>query len=184
MSHMPRMLDDEILGQLERRWQELGTTMPDRMEPGLDDAEIDRITAPLVFRVPEEVRRVFRWHRGSSLAPFAAYRTLLPLETSVRLTLGFRQQDDDWRPNWLKFMDEKPYIVLACGSYDDPVPVWHYDYAQLPPTRPAFASIGELFLFWISLIDEGYMYWDAPFWRMRPHLPEDIANKLGGVPSD
>ncbi len=81
-------------------------------------------------------------------------------------------------------MDEKPYIALACGSYDDPVPVWNYDYAQLPPTRPAFASIGEQFLFWISLIDGGYMYWDAPSWYMRPQLPEDIANKLGGVPSD
>ena len=158
--------------------------MPDCMEPGLDDAEIDRITAPLDFRVPEEVRRVFRWHRGSSLAPFAAYRTLLPLETSVRQTLGFRRQDDDWRPNWLKFMDEKPYIALACGSYNDPVPVWHYDYTQLPPTRPAFASIGDLFLFWISLIDDGYMYWDAPFWHLDPQVPEEIVERLGGVPSD
>src|SRR5215218_9803464 len=92
---MARMLDDEILVQLDRRWQELGTTMPDRMEPGLDDAEIDRITALLGFRVPEEVRRVFRWHRGSSLAPFTAYRTLIPLETSVQSTLDFREDDDD-----------------------------------------------------------------------------------------
>ena len=51
-------------------------------------------------------------------------------------------------------------------------------------TQQAFASIGELFLFWISLIDEGYMYWDAPSWYISTQLPEDIANKLGGVPSD
>jgi hypothetical protein len=181
---MPRMLDDEILGQLERRWQELGTTMLDRMEPGLDDGEIDRIAAPLGFRLPEEVRRVFRWHRGSSLAPFAVHRTLLPLETSVQSTLDFRQDDDDWQPDWLSFMDEKPYIALACGDFDDPVPVWHYDYVHLPPTRPVFASIGELFLFWIELIDNDYMYWNTPFWPMRRQTPQDVVKKVVGVPSD
>lgn len=184
MSHMPCMLDDEILGQLERRWQELETTMPERMERGLDDAEIDRIAAPLGFPLPEEVRRVFRWHRGSSLAPLAVHRMLAPLEASVQSTLDFREDDNGWRPEWLSFMDEKPYVALACGDLHDPVPVWHYDYVHLPPTRPVFASIGELFLFWIALIDNGYMYWDAPFWRTHPLTPQDVLTKIVGVPSD
>jgi hypothetical protein len=178
------MLDDEILAQLERRWRELGTTMADRMEPGLDDAQIDRVAAPFGMQIPEEVRRVFRWHRGSSLAPLAAHRTLLPLEISVQSTLELREDDSHWHPEWLKFMDENPYIALACnGDYNDPVEVWHYDYAQLPPTRPAFASIGELFLIWLELIDDGYMFWDPPLWNMHA-TPPAITRILGGVPND
>jgi SMI1 / KNR4 family (SUKH-1) len=182
---MPRMLDEELLSRLERRWHDLGTPMPGRMEAGLDDAQIDRIAASLPFRLPEEVRRIYRWHSGSSLSDIVFSRVLLPLQVSVEDTLDFLATDSDWKPGWLKFMNEKPYIALDCsGGYDDPVPVWHYDYAQLPPTRPAFVSLGELFLFWISLLDDGYMYWDAPSWRMRPDLPEDITNRLSGVPSD
>jgi hypothetical protein len=186
MSGVPRMLDDEILGELELRWRRLGTTMAERMEPGLDDDEIDQITAPLGFSLPEEARRVFRWHQGSSLAPLAAYRTLIPLGTCVQSTLDFLEDDDDWPRGWVSFMDEKPYMALDCrGGPDDPVAVWHYDYAhQQLPTRPVFASIGELFLFWISLIDDGHMTRDAPRWDLRQPLPADIRAKLAGVPSD
>jgi hypothetical protein len=50
------MLDHTLLAALEARWRDLGTTMDQRMRPGLSDTDIDRITAPLAFPVPEEVR--------------------------------------------------------------------------------------------------------------------------------
>jgi len=182
---MPTFLNDDILRELERRWADLAPQMQERMEPGLDEADIDRITAPLGFRVPEEVRRVFRWHNGSSLKPFVLGRTLVSLEDSVGSTLGFREFDEILRPEWLHFLDEKPYIALDCGgTSDDPVPVWHYDEGPDEPTRPVFESVGDMFLFWIKLIDNGTMCWDDPYWSTRDPLPSSTAQKLRGVPTD
>jgi hypothetical protein len=182
---MPKMIDEELLSRLERRWHELGSTMLSRMEPGLDDAQIDQIAAPLDFRIPEEVRRLYRWHAGSSLSDIVYSRVLLPLQVSVDDTLDFLATDDDWKPGWLKFMNEKPYIALDCsGNYEGPVAVWHYDYMSEPPTRPVFESIGDMFAFWLRLLDEGVMYWDAPAWKLRQPLPDDTAELLWGIPTE
>ncbi|MEN3267947.1 hypothetical protein [Pseudonocardia sp.] len=59
-------------------------------------------------------------------------------------------------------MDEKPYLIFDCrGERNAPVPVWHLDYAYDFPTRPVFASIGAMVSFWIDLIDDGQISWDA-----------------------
>lgn len=178
------MLDSKLLAQLKRRWHSLGTTMDQPMRPGLTDTEIDRIAAPLGFPLPEEVRRLYRWHDGSGRGTMIWGRGLYSLEQSVRSTLEFRADDDDWRPGWLNAMDEKPYVAFACdGDQDQPVPVWHYDYVSPPPTRPVFAGIGEMVAFWIELIDTNIMYWDTRAWKVRD-LPQDVERKLLGVPAD
>jgi hypothetical protein len=179
---MPALLTDDILRELERRWADLGTSMSERMGPGLSDGENDRIAAPLGFRVPEEARMVFRWHDGSGLKPFVLGRTLVSLEGYFWTTLDFRAFAEALRPERLHFLDEKPYVALDCGgAFDGSVPAWHYDEGPDAPTRPVFDSIGDMFLFWIGLIDSGSMRWDDPLWSTREPLSDGDRQKLRGV---
>lgn len=182
---MPRLLDTELLQDLERRWDELDTSMPSRMKPGLQDIDIDRIAAPLGFKLPEEVRHLYRWHDGSGLATMIWHRGMSSLQEAVTDTLVFREDDEEWQPGWLNIMDERPYVAVDCNvGLQDPVPVWHYGYDWPDPTRPVFASIGDMFAFWIELIDGGLMYWKREQWKISDSVSEEILGKLSGVPND
>lgn len=181
------MLDSELLRQLEANWLAAGATTLEKMAPGLTDEDIDRIAAPLGFRLPEEVRRLYRWHDGSNLYPFICPRALTSLEQTVEQTLDFVEDDDAWKPGWVHVMDEKPYVVLACSGEDQGlVPVWHYDYAAFDfPSRPVFASIGDMVAFWIDLIDQGSMFWRGESWWIdEATMPDDALQRLRGVPTD
>jgi len=154
------------------------------MKPGLQDAEIDRISAPLGFDLPDEVRRLYRWRDGSGLATMIWRRGMSSLEQAVTDTLAFREDDECWQPTWLNIMDERPYVAVECGvGPQDPVPVWHYGYDWPDPTRPVFASIGDMVAFWIELIDDGLMYWDHAQWRVGDAIPGETLEKLSGVPN-
>jgi hypothetical protein len=177
------MLDDQILHALEERWQTHGAETLSRMEPGLSDDEIDRAAAALDFDLPDEVRTLFRWRDGSGLYPMIWTRGMTSLEQSIKQTHEMEDIDQDWPPGWFNVMNDRPYVIFDCtGAVDAPVPVWHYDFGPL--TRPVFASVGEMFAFWIDLIDDGTMYWDGDMWQVRQPLPDDIAIKLAGVPLD
>ena len=59
----------------------------------------------------------------------------------------------------------------------------HLDPEFPDPTRPVFESLGDMFRFWIELLDDGIMYWTGRTWSARD-VPPDAALKLGGVPTD
>jgi hypothetical protein len=142
---MPRTLDTELLDEFERRLRDRSAVFFDRLRPGLGDEEIDRLSAPLGFDLPEEVRRWYRWQNGSSSFPIILSRAFKPLATDVQSTHEFVQDDNNWHTGWLKVMDEKPYIVFDCGgAADAPVPVWHYDYNFAVPTRPVHPRLQGL----------------------------------------
>lgn len=160
------------------------------MAPGIDDGEIDRVSVPLGLVLPEELRRLFRWRNGSSLSDIVWRRGLFTLAHCVQSTLGMRDESDDdfvWPFEWVQIMNEKPYLAADCrGDHDAPVPIWHFDYEFEYPTRPVFASIGDMVTFWIETIDSGEIYWSGHegLWRAREPLAEDVAQRYGGVPSD
>ncbi|WP_445152676.1 hypothetical protein [Baekduia sp. Peel2402] len=107
------------------------------------------------------------------------------LEQAVVVTENFRQDDEEWSATWLSILDERPYVAVDCGvGLDDPVPVWHYGSDWGTPTRPVFASIGDMVSFWIELIEDGSMNWEDPMWRRRADLPEELGERLSGVPQD
>ena len=183
---MPRMLDDDLLSGLERRWREQSPALLQRLCPGIDDGEIDRLAKPLGYAIPEEVRRWHRWHDGSTGRPIIFSRCLGTLESNVALTLEFERIDETWPRGWLKVMDEKPYLIFDCrGELNAPVPVWHLDYSFDFPTRPVFGSIGDMVSFWIELIDDGQISWDAQGeWPMRQPVPDAVLQWIMGVPTD
>jgi hypothetical protein len=183
---MPTMLDDELLEALERRWREQSPALLQRMEPGIDDDEIDRLSAPLGYAIPDELRRWYRWHNGSANRAVILSRAFRPLDDSVARTLEFEQDEEQWPKGWTLVMDEKPLLIFDCrGGVSVPVPVWHFDYAFDFPTRPVFASIGDMVSFWIELIDDGQISWDADGEEhVRQPVPEPILERMSGVPTD
>jgi hypothetical protein len=66
-------------------------------------------------------------------------------------------------------------------------PVWHLDYSFDfdRPTPPVFDSIGDMVTFWIELIDDGQISWDAEGDEpIRQPVPDAILRRMTGVPTD
>jgi hypothetical protein len=187
LSSMARMLDDELLGGLDRRWREQSPALLERIAPGLSDEEIDRLAEPLGVALPEEVRRWFRWQDGSAGRQVIFARAFYSLRTGVKLSLEF-VADDERIGGWLQALDEKPYVFFDCrGDLDQPAPVWHFEYSFDfdRPTRPVFDSIGDMVAFWIELIDGGHVSWDAAGdWVFQESMPEAARRRVWGVPTD
>ena len=86
----------------------------------------------------------------------------------------------------MQVMDEQPCLLFDCrGGVTSPVPVWHLDYAFDFPTRPVFDSIGDMVAFWIELIDDGQVTWDANGdEHIREPVPDAVHQRIRGVPTD
>jgi hypothetical protein len=183
---MARMLDTELLAQLEAGWRRAGALYVDAMLPGLSDEEIDRTTARLDLALPEEARRWYRWHNGSDGHGINAHRIMTTLDDDVEATVDLQEADLDWKAGWLHVMNETPFVIFDCrGGHDAPVPVWHYFQGFDFPTRPMFDSIGDMVAFWIQLMEEDHTIWSREFgWHLREPAPEDVIFRLGGVPTD
>jgi hypothetical protein len=185
---MPRMLDQELLGELDRRWREQSPALVGRLDSGLADAEIDLLAEPLGYTLPEEVRRWFRWHNGSTNRPIIFTRAFMTLADAVSQTLDFAAMDETLTNGWLHTIDEKPYVVFDCrGEANAPAPVWHFEYSFNfdHPTRPVFESIGDMVAFWIELIDDGQIFWNTKGdWGIRDGVPDAITRRIWGVPTD
>jgi hypothetical protein len=179
----PRLLDAQLLHALEERWRTRGAETPDRMAPGLSDEEIDRIAAPLGFALPEEIRTLYRWHDGSQRYVMTWARGMISLQVVVAEAATMPPWDEERRPTWLRILDERPYLVADCAvGLHDPVPIWNYGPDWGPATRPVFASVGDMVALWIDLIDNDLMYWDGTIWQVRDATPEDVLERLTGVP--
>jgi hypothetical protein len=182
-----KLLDDELLGALEGRWRARGAQTLEVMEPGLTDEQIDEFAAPLGFPLPDELRTLYRWHGGSGRHEMAWLRALRPLDLAVTSSLKDRASSDDWRPGWIQILSERPAVLVDCLANDPhgPAPVWNHHVEIDPPTRPSFASVGDMVAFWIELIDEDLMYWDGRLWQIRDdRISEEAMQRLSGVPQD
>jgi hypothetical protein len=182
------MLDTRLLEELEERWRDQSPALLQRLRPGIDDAEIDRVAEPLGFPIPEEVRRWYRWHNGSIGHPIIFSRCFGTLSDDVVATLDLEEDEDKWKKGWLHVMDEKPYLIFDCrGDVNAPAPVWHFEYSfDLDrPTRPVFDSIGDMVSFWIELIDNGQIFWDVHGeWHIREPVSDAVHQRIRGVPTD
>ncbi|WP_445152677.1 SMI1/KNR4 family protein [Baekduia sp. Peel2402] len=182
-----RLLDDQLLAALEQRWREQGAQTPDHMEPGLTDEQIDEITAPLGFPLPDELRTLYRWHNGSGRYEMAWLRALWALDTAVPTSLKDAVSSDDWRPGWMQILSERPAVLVDClaNGQHGPAPVWNHHVEIEAPTRPVFASVGDMVSFWIELIDDDLMYWDGRLWQIRDdRISDEAMQRLSGVPQD
>jgi hypothetical protein len=167
----PRLLDNDLLAALERRWQDQGAFVGRALRPGLSDAEIDRATEPIQLRLPREARRWWGWHDGADPQPpgpageYGPGRAFLPLHQAVRHCVQWREvmghedgegPDPNWKYAWLPIDSEKIVTVIDCSvKWDEPVPARRF-FAEMPQAGAAgVRSLGELVETWIRLIDSG-----------------------------
>src|SRR4051794_6830793 len=182
----PLLLDDNLLQSLERSWSDAGAQYLGAMRAGLSDVEIDELDARLDFALPEEVRRWYGWHDGSNEYYITSLRMMTSLADDVDQALMLQGEDQAWPRGWLRTMSDQPFVAFDCrGAKDDPVPVWHYHLGFEPPTRPVFASIGDMVAYWIRLVTERTLTWSPEAgWRLAPSADPDVVAHLGGVPTD
>jgi hypothetical protein len=155
-------LDDELLGHFERALHAVGAAITQVWAPGLDDAEIDALTAPHGFQLPEEARRWWRWHNGfvAGARPpdmdLTPRRPLMDLAETLELYGASRGA---WLQlygfdRWLMPMADRPSVYFACdGAPEDPVPI--HTQQDIEEPIQALPSIGELVKTWTELIETG-----------------------------
>jgi hypothetical protein len=157
------LLSDAALGEFVSELRRLGAPVADALAPGLTDAEIDELLAPLGIDLPEEARRWWRWHNGTDPhAPLASrmfgHRHLLSLQDEASFNLETRDvyKDAVGIPKLLRPIDQKPEIFFDCRRPGHgPVPIYWQD--DIEPPEPLLPSIGALVRCWIDVMKSGYV---------------------------
>lgn len=184
---MARMLDDELLEELERRWRVGSPWIFGRIAPGSADHEIIAAVEPRGLTLPDEVMRWFRWQNG--LEPYAviAARTFCSIAEAVERSRGWDDIDERVPRTWLNVMDNRPDVFFDCGGDPAaPSPVWFYDIDRGFPRRPKFDSIGDMVLQWVELIDAGHLVWreDHDEWDLRDDASGELRELTSNAPLD
>jgi hypothetical protein len=174
------VLSDDLIGRFVERCRAIGVDVPSGLAPGLTDEEIDERLPP-GFVLPEEARRWWRWHDGTvttSYVEFIPARQALSLDGAIEgWELNQYEHLEMWgigglvQPfNWV------PHIYFEClGPPDDPVPI--YAQQDIEDHLLALASIGEMLLAFIELIDCGAWSWTGSEWEVDDdRLPGRLAD--------
>lgn len=158
-----QMLDDAILRTYEDALRRAGAGIVDHWRPGLTDADIQALGQAHDIVLPEEARRVWRWHDGcdhrivpataSEIAPGRLFLPLAVVLETYSAGVGAMQQ--------LFGMDrvispftETPHIWFDYrGEFLAPVPILvAHDIEEPAQTLP---SIAALFATWTRFIETG-----------------------------
>lgn len=155
-------LDTGLLERFDAKLRTLGAPIVDAWAPGLDDEEIDAVLLPLGIDLPEEARVWWRWHDGprAEAAPIARHlfggreALALRMEADVYASEGETMKEVWGVEKLLSPVTDKPAIYFGCGGRrDDPVPIYTQNDVEAP--SEVLASIGELVLAWVDLMDRG-----------------------------
>jgi hypothetical protein len=187
------------LEELRARWQQQGLHVVDVLRPGLSDAEMDELTAPLGFALPREARVWWGWHDGAQpddqgrIEMLGPGRQFLSLVDSIEHSRMYRdslweaaERDSslNWQLTWLPLSADVASTVIECGGpFHAPVRCRAYD-AELPHLgMVGVESLGALVAMYIRAYDSGGWRFDATLgrWRGDPEklrLPREQYNLL------
>jgi hypothetical protein len=158
-----RVLDEGTLLGYEQALRRAGSGVPDYWRPGLSDDEIDELEEAHGLVIPEEARRLWRWHDGISPTAPPESNEIAPgrrfLSLAVALT-DYQQEAAEMRDLYgfdglIGPFTAPPHIYFDCrGPGDAPVPIMvSHDYELPQRTLP---SIGDLFATWTRFLDNGF----------------------------
>jgi hypothetical protein len=94
---MSELLTLELLERLDRTLRDVGASIVERWEPGLTREQMDALTEPHSFRLPDEAALWWSWHNGAGGADLMPSRHPLTLESAMR---GFQIREGDERCVW------------------------------------------------------------------------------------
>jgi hypothetical protein len=168
---MPELLTLELLERMDQTLRGLGAAIVDQWEPGLVREQMNALTEPHGFRLPEEAALWWGWHDGAGTAELTPTRRLVTLESAMR---GFDQVQSGMSDAWgltglVAVVNEQPWLWFDCrGEPDTPVPV----YAGFKGDEPWIAaeSIGDMVLILIAGLEAGAYStdergeWKEPNW--------------------
>jgi hypothetical protein len=168
-------LSIDLLEAVRDRWQQDGAPTADALRPGLTDAEMDDLTAPLDLRLPLEARTLWGWHDGAELGLNVRWIGRgwepLPLSRAVSLTQEYRDllwglEGDDlgpaiWPESFLVMTrpDQPNVLAVDCDGDLPTSLVYHFD----PEAGVAvlFAnSIGQLIGRWLRAMETRVAHFD------------------------
>ena len=193
MTSEPRLLDDELLAELEARWRRQGSFVAQALRPGLTDNQIDALTLEAGLSLPAEARRWWGWHDGAERQPpggpaeVGPDRAFLPLADAVRECRRLRElswevvpvdAEPDWKASWLPLDNSKiPNLIDCAVSHEDPVPARSFFVENPSAGLPGVRSIGALVMVWIEAVDCGAWaynraagYWEYDRTKLRDEL--------------
>lgn len=201
------MLSAELLQDLEDHWRRQQAPLAERLQPGLTDAEIDELTAPLGIVLATEVRIWWGWHNGASPSDslrvdreFGPGFVFLPLGEAIALYRQMRQifrdiwEADDpqmvnywWRPTWFPITERRGAVRCDCAVPPGaPTPIyWAYshDHDAEGLTNPKVASFGTMVTWWLEALETGAWYYNASAnrWEHQPELLPPERERSGLV---
>lgn len=184
----PPLLTFELLDQLEARWRTQGARIADVLRPGLPEARIDELTAPLGLRLPYEARLWWGWHDGAdeplgartleygmtpllNFAPLNMAAKWYPERREIALDTDMGDADEFWSPTWFPIA-QLGNVACECDVEDGaPSPILDVDYHHGDvPGAVAARSFGEMVSWWIEAIDSGWWRFDQTAQRWQRDL--------------
>lgn len=168
---MPELLTLELLKRLDSVLRSVGAAIVDRCQPGLTREQMDALTEPHGFCLPDEAALWWGWHNGSGTAELMPSRRLLNLEEAVETLAAVEATMEEVHglSRLLPVVNEQPWLWFDCrGAPDAAVPV----YASYKGDQPwvAAGSIGDMVLILIAGLEAGaystneHGEWNEPNW--------------------
>jgi len=168
---MPELLTLELLERLDRTLRDVGAAIVGHWEPGLTREQMDAITEPHGFRLPDEAALWWGWHNGSGTSELMPGRRVASLDATMA---SYEMEDSVTSEVWgltrlVGIVNEQPWLWFDCrGEHDAPVPV----YAGYKGDQPSVAaeSIGDMVLILIAGLEAGAYStdergeWNEPSW--------------------
>jgi hypothetical protein len=163
---MTRALDEGLLERLLSAWREQGAPIADRLVPGLSDQEMDDLMAPTGLRLPAEARCWWGWHDGitnyvSRAKEMGPDIDIQPLAEAIEFVAEFPLGggDEEAPATWFPFAGvPRGVLTLDCAA-DDLAPTHRVDFEV--GLGPGTASMGEMVLLWIQMMESGAWTWNT-----------------------
>lgn len=162
-----------LVCDFRRIWSQSGASIAHSLQPGLSDVEMDALTDPLGFRIPEELRGWWGEHNGASWANGGSMYTFNraryePLEDAVAATQISRAVAEDLRedfeevglpvyePTFLTVMSLLDCYVVCDCSDPDLAPVYcHWPEEAWRMKEPVVPRFADLLRWWLEGHENG-----------------------------
>lgn len=178
------LLTVDLLEELSVRWMLQRAPIVEYLRPGLADATMDELCAPLGLVVPAAARVWWGWHDGAEIdgrrqatemvgtgwryAPLSLALDRTRSQRHITRATGAQTLDPDelWPSEWL-VLSEGPHAGLIAvdgrASNDAATPVYSLDHGEkLSDARqPRARTLGEMVSWWIEGMDDGAVNFDA-----------------------
>ena len=169
----PTLLTTHHLSSLASALRQRRFPIVEHLRPGLTDAEMDELTAPLGLWLPTEARLWWGWHDGASAegpSKIGANWWFAPLSACVDACLELREiaaadefLGEDWWPSgW--FPIALGDWALACDTVvapGEPTPIKTWNLEDVVPSEPSLPSLGALIEMWTDVLLAGAWQYDA-----------------------